>query len=279
MRNRVVVFTILVGALAGCGGAGANASAPGAVAPAPNRFRFGPSLTSYEGVSHRVVEQRRVDGRMQESGSVLLYHLTAEISDADSTLMASFVIDTVLDATAQNILPKEIGSATGARFHAPLSRTGALGSLAGGDATSILSGQLERQIEDFFPRVPADGLRASANWVDTTETTRDQSGAEIAVRAVTQYRSADWQPDAEGRQVLTVLWDRTYELHGAGDQFGQAFTIEGTGTARGTALLSGGGIFLGSSREDELRGQILLVSIGDTTQIRQTQADTIRVRQ
>ena len=140
---------------------------------------------------------------MQRDGFVLLYHLTAEIRDADSTLMASFIIDTVLDATGQNILPKEIGSATGTRFNAPLSWTGVLGPLAGGDATSILSGQLARQIEGFLPRLPQDGLRPNSTWMDTTETTRDDAGAEIAVRAVTQYRSDDWRPDEAGRQVLT----------------------------------------------------------------------------
>jgi hypothetical protein len=154
-----------------------------------------------------------------------------------------------------------------------------LSALAGRDATSVLSGQLARQIEEFFPRVPADGFQANANWADTTETNRQEAGADIAVRAITQYHTADWQPDEEGRQILAVRWERTYELHGAGDQFGQAFTIQGTGTATGTSMLSGGGVFLGSSREDELTGQIVLVSHGDSTQIRQTQADTIRVRQ
>ncbi len=278
MRVRVIALTTLVGALAGCGGSSANAPPAGAVAPAPNRFRFGPSVTSYEGVSHRVVE-RSVDGRMQRDGFVLLYHLTAEIRDADSTLMASFIIDTVLDATGQNILPKEIGSATGTRFNAPLSWTGVLGPLAGGDATSILSGQLARQIEGFLPRLPQDGLRPNSTWMDTTETTRDDAGAEIAVRAVPQYRSDDWRPDEAGRQVLTVHWDRTYELHGSGDQFGQPFTIEGTGTVRGVSLLSSDGVFLGSMREDELTGQMLLVEFDEIRQIRQTQADTIRVRQ
>ncbi len=215
---------------------------------------------------------------MLQDGFVLLYHLTADITDADSTLLATFTIDTVLDATAQNILPKEIGSATGTRFSASLSRSGVLSALSGGDATSVLSGQLARQIEEFFPRVPEDGLRPGATWVDTTETKRQEAGAEIAVRAVTNYRSDDWQPNPEGLQVLRVHWDRSYELHGSGDQFGQAFTIEGTGTARGVSRLSGDGRLLGSTREDELDGRIVLVSIGETTQLRQTQADTIRVR-
>ena len=274
---QAVVFTALVGTLAGCGGAGANTPAAVAVAPAPGRFQFDPSRTSYEGVSHRVVA-RSVDGRMLQDGFVLLYHITAEITDADSTLLAAFIIDTVLDATAQNILPKEIGTATGTRFRASLSRSGVLGALSGGDATSVLAGQLARQIEDFFPRVPEDGLRPNATWADTTETIRQEVGAEIAVRAVTNYRSDDWQLNPEGLRVMRVHWDRRYTLHGSGDQFGQAFTIEGTGTVRGISLLSSDGRFLGSTREDELNGRIVLVSIGETTQLRQTQADTIRVR-
>jgi hypothetical protein len=79
--------------------------------------------------------------------------------------------------------------------------------------------------------------------------------------------------------VLSVHWDRSYELHGSGDQYGQAFTIDGTGVANGVSLLCGDGRFLGSTRQDELNGRIALVSIGETTQLRQTQADTIRARQ
>jgi hypothetical protein len=207
---------------------------------------------------------------------VLRYQLTTVVTEADAALSVSFVIDSVLTATAPNILQHEIDRATGAVYVARISPTGHWGGSALADQASPLLQELAAHSSDFFPALPADGLLPTLTWVDTTEVQRDQGGAWLTIRSVTTYRSGEWNA-TDGDVMLPVDWERTYHMEGTGNQFGQRFTLRGQGTASGRSLFASDGRYLGYVGQDDLVAELLLEALGTVTPVRQRQVDTLKI--
>jgi hypothetical protein len=239
-------------------------------------FEYRPGTWSYLATAHRIVE-RDVGGRIRVDSVLLEYGLTTEIVGEPPAMTVHFVIDTVFQATAQNILPWQIGRASGARFTARLSPSGRLEGLEDPEAGSPLAEALVRGIATFFPIVPPDGAAAQRTWVDTTETQHRQEGAVLIRRSVTSYRSGDWIGGDGGEPVLEVEWEQQYRVEGSGEQFGQSFTVRGLGTASGRTRLSADGRYLGTVRQDDLHAELTNDVQGIVTPVRQHQIDTTRV--
>ncbi len=244
-------------------------------APAPRKFTYRPGVTSYLSSSHRLVE-RGTRSRALGDSIVLRYRFTTVVTEADTALSVSFVIDTVLSATARNILQHEIDRATGAVYTARISPTGHLEDFKLADHASPLLQELAARSADFFPTLPADGLLPTLTWVDTAEVRRDQGGAWLKIRSVTTYRSGNWNA-SDGGVVLPVDWERTYHVEGTGNQFGQRFTLRGQGTASGRSRFASDGRYLGYVSQDDLVAELLLETLGTTTPMRQRQIDTLKI--
>lgn len=239
-------------------------------------FHYRPGTSSYLSTSHRVVE-REVHGLTQVDTIVLEYQLTTVIAAEETAATVQFVIDTVLQATAQNIVPWQIGQASGREFTARMLPSGRLEGLDDPDPGSPLLGALVREIASFFPIVPPEGASPQTTWVDTTEARRPQEGAVLTVRSVTTYHSAGWTEGEAGEPVLQVEWERRYRVEGTGEQFGQSFAVRGEGTASGRTRLSADGRYLGMVREDDLRAELTNEMQGIVSPVRQHQIDTTRV--
>ncbi len=97
------------------------------------------------------------------------------------------------------------------------------------------------------------------------------------LRAVTHYTADDQWTHEDGRSTMTVGWEREYSVSGTGEQFGQRFRLDGTGSTSGRSSFSADGTYLGTAKSDELSGEILIESMGTTIQLRQTQTDTVRI--
>lgn len=268
-------WAVAAALLAACGSIDPATTLDGQPAPAPHRFTYRPGVTSYLSTSHRIVE-RGTRSRALGDSVVLRYRLTTVVTEADEALSVSFVIDTVLSATARNILRHEIDRATGAVYAARLSPTGPLEGLELADQASPLLQELAARSSDFFPVLPADGLLPALTWVDTAEVQRDQGGAWLTTRSVTTYRSGEWNATDRG-DVLPVDWKRTYHIDGTGNQFGQRFTLHGEGTASGRSLFASDGRYLGYVSQDDLVVELLLETLGTATPMRQRQIDTLRI--
>lgn len=270
-------WAVAAALLAACGSIDPAATLEGqpAPTPAPRKFSYRPGVTSYLSTSHRLVE-RGTTSRALGDSIVLRYRFTTVVAEADAALSVSFVIDTVLSATARNILRHEIDRATGAVYAARLSPTGHLEGLEPADHTSPLLQELAARSSDFFPALPADGLLPALTWVDTAEVQRDQGGAQLTTRSITTYRSGEWNATDRG-MVLPVDWERTYHVDGTGNQFGQRFTLRGEGTASGRSLFASDGRYLGYVSQDDLVAELLLETLGTSTTMRQHQIDTLRI--
>ena len=261
--------------LAACGSVHPATTLDGQPAPAPHKFTYRPGVTSYLSNSHRLVE-RGTGSRALGDSIVLRYRFTTVVTEADAALSVSFVIDTVLSATARNILQHEIDQVTGAVYAARISPTGQLEGFELADHASPLLRELATRSSDFFPALPADGLLPTLTWVDTAEVQRDQGGAWLTIRSVTTYRSGEWNA-TDGGVVLPVDWERTYHVDGTGNQFGQRFTLRGEGTASGRSLFASDGRYLGYVSQDDLIAELLLETLGTATPMRQRQIDTLRI--
>ncbi len=261
--------------LAACGSINPATTLDGQPAPAPRKFTYRPGVTSYLSSSHRLVE-RGARSRALGDSIVLRYRFTTVVTEADAALSVSFVIDTVLSATARNITQHEIHRATGAVYTARISPTGHLQGFELTDHASPLLQELAALSSDFFPTLPADGLLPTLTWVDTAEVQRDQGGASLTIRSVTTYRSGEWNA-TDGGVMLPVDWERTYHVDGTGNQFGQQFTLRGEGTASGRSLFASDGRYLGHVGQEDLKAELLLETLGTVTPVRQRQIDTLRI--
>ena len=244
--------------------------------PTPTVFNFRPTSATYVSVSYRSVV-RGVEGQTRSEETLLSYLLTTDVTQCDSAMTATFVVDTVTRATASNIQPHEIGSATGATFIARLASTGRLTDFSARKTGSPLLLQLANQLGEFFPTVPLGGISPGLTWVDSTEAPRDQGGALLMLRAVTHYTADDQWTHEDGHSTMTVGWEREYSISGTGDQFGQRFRLDGTGSTSGRSSFSADGTYLGTAKSDELTGEILIESMGTIIPLRQTQTDTVRI--
>ena len=261
--------------LAACSSIDPAMTLDGQPAPAARKFTYRPGVASYLSSSRRLVE-RGTTSQAPGDSIVLRYRLTTVVTEADAALSVSFVIDTVLTATARNILQHEIDQATGAVYTARISPTGHLEGLELADHASPLLQELAARSSDFFPALPADGLLPTVTWVDTAEVQRDQGGAWLTIRSLTTYRSGEWNA-RDGGMVLPVDWERTYHVEGTGNQFGQRFTLRGEGTASGRSLFASDGRYLGYVGQDDLAAELSLETLGTVTPVRQRQIDTLRI--
>jgi hypothetical protein len=268
-------WPILAGVVVSCASVDPGAAPGGPLPPTPREITFAPATASYLFATHRVVE-RDVQGQTRRDRILLRFRISAVITGVDSALAVSFVVDSVLAATAQNLLRREIAAASGATFTARLSETGHMEGFTGGDTRSLLQQEIAARTASFFPTLPAGGLLPGLTWADTSEVERDQAGARLTVNAVTTYRSGDWGLES-GEEVLPVEWDRVYRLGGTGEQFGQPFTLQGEGTASGRSLFGSDGRYLGSVSRDELVARLSIDALGIVTPMRQLQSDTVRI--
>ncbi len=261
--------------LAACGSIDPATTLDGQPAPAPAKFAYRPGVTSYLSSSHRLMERGTRSWTLGDS-SVLRYWFTAVVTEAEAALSVSSGTHTALSATARNVLQDEIDRATGAVYTARISPTGHLEGFQPADHASPLLQELAVRSSDFFPALPADGLLPTLTWVDTAEVQRDQGGAWLTIRSVTTYQSGEWNA-TDGGVVLPVDWERTYHVDGTGNQFGQAFTLRGEGTASGRSLFGSDGRYLGHVSRDDLVAELVLETLGTATPMRQRQIDTLRI--
>ena len=261
----------------GCSVLGSAPDAADTPPAPPPEVGFGPSVASYLFSSHRLVD-RELAGATRTDSTFLQYQFTAVITAVDSGLLVSFGIDSVLAATAPNIVQSDIDQAKGSTYTAFLSPTGRMEDLRASHSSSPLLDDLAAHTAALFPVLPPGGLQPSQTWADTTETERTEGGALLTFRVVTSYHSLEWN-HAEGRMVLPIDWERVYQLEGTGNQFGRQFTLQGNGTASGRSWFTPDGLFAGSVSEDDLAAQLEIDDLGIVTPVHQHQIDTVRVLQ
>jgi hypothetical protein len=110
--------------------------------------------------------------------------------------------------------------------------------------------QLLGNLHDFLPRLPTDGLKPGAAWIDTVETVQKPAGAEVTRRSIVHASATAGWEDHGGARSLRVVSDQTYLVMGSGKNLGQPFELSGTGTGTGTVFIAADGRYLGGESRD-----------------------------
>jgi hypothetical protein len=172
--------------------------------------------------------------------------VTVTLADSAGGRTMRVVVDSMRGDSTSPIPAAVFDSARGAVYGTFVSRDGRPGQLRAASPTSA-SLQVQGLLADFFPWVRA-GLRAGQAWADTTVVSTGTGPDSVTVRRVTNYRAGT----AAGRQPrnsLRVATDYTSEVAGSQPTPNGPARIEGTGTGKGSYLVSSDGHYLGGEWE------------------------------
>jgi hypothetical protein len=274
-RSLAIVVTLI---LSGCARAAQQPQVPGG-GPAPTAppavFAYQPSSTTYRVSSHRTIQQD-IQGTTQTTQTDLRLQLAADVVPSDSGLLASFVIDSVFQASLPGVTPADLDRVRGAQFSAALQPSGDLADIGAMASSSQLYRIISNSLSQFFPRIPADGVEGGESWTDTTETMANNGAADITTSSTTENTASHWQVGGPS-QVITVTWTATYTFTGAGEQLGQAFTIDGQGRRFGHYRLGADGQYLGGVTADSSTADVLVTGLGITVPVQTVGADTVTI--
>ncbi len=113
-------------------------------------------------------------------------------------------------------------------------------------------------------------------WVDTTQTTSNSSGIDIEITAISEHEVLGWTI-FDGQEALQFATVTRYTLAGAGNQLGQAISLEGSGVRHERHFVSASGSYLGGTSADTSHTNALVPEMGLTIPITQTRADSLGI--
>jgi hypothetical protein len=243
--------------------------------PAPiTLVRYLPGATRYRTVEHRHVEQV-FQGQPIVTDLTTSLVLSSTLVRTDTGLSATIVVDSVAVTGRGGYAPTSVEAARGARFTAILGPGGAMTTFVGPEqSTDPLLQQLASAMQEFFPRLPPNGVRPGDQWIDTTEATNPAGGMVVTVRANNARKAIGWGQFA-GLPALELTTQSDYVITGSGEQMGQALTLDGTGRRNARQFLSEDGRYLGGTAADTASIQVHLVASGITLPVTQQTVDTV----
>ncbi|MGH7699295.1 MAG: hypothetical protein ACREMJ_02075 [Gemmatimonadales bacterium] len=253
-----------------------------AVAPPPpplaTAIRLGPSALRYT-VHRRLRVEQELAGQPPTEMSYRVF-LTAIITGpADSAgYPVSHAVDSLVADSGSFVPPTvNFAAARGLRFTGRLAASGEMRDVTPSDSiTARQFAQFLGNPRDFYPRLPPDGLTATAAWTDTLTTTERSSAGEVRVHAIQQAAAVGWEARG-GVPCLKVEVRGTFAMEGVGEQAGQPYELTGSGTRRAVEFVSRDGRYLGGETRDSMNLAVSLPAQGVTIPIRQVLHSTVTV--
>jgi hypothetical protein len=279
MRAAVTSATIFLAA--SCAGSSHVRVQPtSSVSPAPTTRSVPQSVKYSSGTTHfravsRVHQQQEIQGNSQSLDFLLEYFITTVLGTGTPGVMRmQFTIDS-MHAEGGLVAPAEVSRAKGIRLTGTMGPDGRVIELTG---DSILTGQLQSvaaAIKQFFPRIPATGVEAGAQWSDTTEI-KTSGATQLVIHSINHRHAGDWTQYA-GVRAVRIDVASNYTLSGTGQQMGQEFTLTGEGVKSTSQYLSSEGRYLGAASKDSSNFTVSLSAMGMTIPSIQIRSDTVAV--
>jgi hypothetical protein len=268
-------FALTLVAATAC--APARPAAPSAPPPPP-AFVYTPATESYLFVSRGTTEQQMPTGEAASTTYGFTIGLTsAVVAAADSALAATITVDSVpVLSGAASLVAGNIERAVGRSVRGRLHPTGRLAAEPVTDAALGALPQVATLLAEFFPTIPAQGLRAGDRWTDTSTTETHSNGLDIVIDAVRDYEALAWTPWA-GESALALQATARYTVSGTGTMSGQPITLSGDGVRAERFYLGTSGAFLGSVIRDSSSAAAQVAALGLSIPVLQTRLDTLRV--
>jgi hypothetical protein len=241
-------------------------------------IRFAPATLRYAIHYERRVEQEIAGQRPTEmSYRVFISAELRDTADGGAYLLAH-TVDSIVPDSGSFVPPNvNLAAARGLRFIGRLAPSGELLDVVPSDTAHARAlGQLLGNVREFYPRLPADGLRPGAAWIDTVTATERTGNAEVTVSAVRHATARDWE-QRHGHRSVPVEVHGTLTITGSGSQVGQPFEMTGNGTRRALEFVSADGRYLGGESRDSVHLFVTLPAQGMTVPIHQTVRATVSV--
>ncbi|MGH7527908.1 MAG: hypothetical protein ACREMX_14530 [Gemmatimonadales bacterium] len=168
--------------------------------------------------------------------------LTVTLADSAGGRTLHVVVDSMRGDSSTPIPASVLDSARGAQFHGFVSRAGKPSNLHPVTPTPAAT-QVQGLLSDFFPWVKA-GFKVGESWADTSANSTGAGADTVVVRRIVAYRaSANESRDA--RKAVRINTDYTSQVAGTQPTPNGPARIEGTGTGKGSYLVSPDGQYLG----------------------------------
>ena len=261
---------------------GTSTTAPATEGPAarrPDVVRYGPSAVRYV-VHRRLHIQQAFSGQQQAQDLGAQVFVAAAITGpADSVgYPATFMVDSVIaDSGTPGPIVESLVRARRLVFSGRVVPRGEfLNAVSSDSAVAQSLIQVLGNFRDFLPRIPADGLKPGASWVDTVEATQKASGSEISRRSIIRATAAAWEQHAAVHS-LRLEGTATYQLAGAGQNAGQPFELSGTGDGTSVSFIADDGRYLGGESRDSANLTIRLPVQGVAIPVIQVTRTTVAV--
>ncbi len=293
MTRRLWLAGAVVATACAAGSRGTPAAVP--VSPAPtttsvsappttparnaDAIRYGPSALRY--VVHRRlhIQQALGDQTQAQDVGARIFVVAAITGPADSVgYPATFAVDSIVaDSGTPAPIVENVNKVRKLVFAGRVTPRGEFVNGVASDST-VAQGvvQLLGNFRDFLPRLPSDGVKPGAAWVDTVESTQRGTGSEVSRHTVTQATAAGWE-DHLGARTLRVAGSQTYQLTGGGKNAGQPFELPGAGTGSGVAFIAADGRYLGGEWQDSTTLTVRLPVQGVAVPVVQVTHTTVAV--
>jgi hypothetical protein len=282
---RHLLTLALVCAIAACA-AHANPSAgaapppsggPRPVAPAPAALHLTPGTSRFL-VRQDLTIHTDFTGMPPTMTFGMGVYLTAAIAAPADSLgyPTTFTVDSML-VDSGSTLPPGVSPAVarGLRVSGHLTPSGEFTNSSVSDSSAAQRlGNLLPRFRNFYPRLPAAGVRPGDEWTDSAKTTETAAGTTVTTHSQSRRAAPTWEA-RNGIRALRIESTTTFNFEGSGEQQGAVFTLGGSGIAGGVQYLTAEGQYLGGEAHDSTTLSIELTQQGMTIPRRQLAHTTI----
>ncbi len=254
-------------------------TSPIAAPKGPESVRYGPSALRY--LVHRRVHTQQALGGQEQATDVgaRIYVAAAITGPADGIgYPTTFMVDSIVpDSGTPPQVAAPMSRARRLIFSGRVSPRGEfVNSVPSDSALAQSLVQVLANFREFLPRIPADGLKPTAVWTDTLQTTQKGAGSEVSRRAVVQSTTAAWE-EQEGQRRLRLEANSRYEVGGNGQNANGPFELSGTGTTFIVSFLAADGRYWGGESHDSTAVTVRLPVQGVAVPVIQLTHTTVAV--
>jgi len=210
---------------------------------------------------HQVIhvdQQLPTGPQVLDYGLRIVFAVTISGPADTSGYPTTITIDSVAPDSGTTIpMGINLGAAKALSFRGRLSPRGEFRDPVPSDSVAAqLVSPIVGSFRNFFPRVPPGGVTLGAAWTDTT-TDQQAAVGNITITTVNRSRAAAWE-ERNGTRALRLEVASDFKIQGSGQQVGQPFEVNGTGTRSGVDYIAIDGRYLGGEAHDSTNMTITL---------------------
>ncbi len=264
MNARSIPLSLIATLVLASACAGTRSAKTAAVAPAPavpTRFAYAPSTGQYR-IAATSKSSQEVMGQKQEMQITTNRLVTVALArTAPDTLSMAIVVDSFTMTNSMGVTPPGMDKLIGSKFSAKLSPFGAFYSAEGPKESDVPNaGQFTNEMGRILPRINAV-LAPGAAWTDTVSDKITQGGLDLTRTVISRFSVAG-DTTIGSEKAWKIVRQSTTSVSGSGAPGGQSVTVETTGTAKGTILISRQGVLIGGESEEQSTGKAVVAASG-----------------